>query len=144
MIFRNVGDEPNRITHKQIHDLNALRRTNKATNEFVEGWIITQIKRIKTFPSAATARKGMSKVQIQAIEIPGSPNYVPHDALSEAVIEDCPACIDGICNILEITKPDRSKLCNEQGWSLLALSIYSPGTTVRALRLINRDMFGDI
>ncbi|KAL2695793.1 hypothetical protein AAEP93_003093 [Penicillium crustosum] len=143
MILRNVGDKPNRLTHKQIHDLNAPRRTNKATNEFVEGWIIMQIKRIKTFPSAATALEDMSDVQIKAIEPPGSPRFVPNDALSEAVIEDCPSCVDGICNILEIPRPDRPNLCNEQGWSLLSLSIDS-AETYRSLRLINCGLFGDI
>jgi hypothetical protein len=133
LILRNVGDKPGRLTHKQLHDLNALRRTNHATNTFVQDWIIREVKKIKTYPSAAAALEALSDAQQKAIEPPGSSKFVPNDALTEAIMEDCTACVDGICNILEVPGIERPNLCNEQGWSLLCLSLNCAETSRRLL-----------
>jgi hypothetical protein len=102
LILRNVGDKPGRLTqtHKQLHDLNALQRTNHATNTFVQDWIIREAKEIKTYPSPTLALEALSNAQQKAIEPPGSPKIDSNDALTEAIMENCTACVDGICNIL--------------------------------------------
>ncbi|KAJ6044792.1 hypothetical protein N7499_007295 [Penicillium canescens] len=72
MILRNVEDKSGRLTHKQLHDLNALRRTNHATNTFVQDWIIREVKKIKKYPSHTAALEALSNAQQKAIEPPGS------------------------------------------------------------------------
>jgi hypothetical protein len=128
LILRHVGDTPGRLTHKHLHDLDSLCRTNQATHEFIQDWITREVKKIKIFPSAQAALDVLSDEQKKAIEPPGSPKFVPTDALSEAVIEDCTSCVDRICDILDIPGLDRADICNEQGWSLLSLSIHCAET----------------
>jgi hypothetical protein len=133
LILRNVGEKPGRLTHKQLHDLNALRRTNHATNTFVQDWIIREVKKIKTYPSATAALEALSNAQQKAIEPPGSVKFVSNDALTEAIMENCTTCVDGMCNILGVPGIERPYLCNKQGWPLLCLSLHCAETSRRLL-----------